>query len=122
MIQHAPPTQNESEQQQDQHEQEAQERSSPSGKVVYKAIFKEGEDELERPSSALFWSGLAAGLSMGFSFITEGLLHAHLPQAQWTPMITKFGYPMGFLIVVLGRQQLFTENTLTPILPLLKKK
>jgi formate/nitrite transporter FocA (FNT family) len=123
MIQHAPPAQHdEDHQQKDQHEQEAQERSSPSGKVVYKAIYKEAEDELDRPSSALFWSGLAAGMSMGFSFITEGLLHAHLPQANWTPMITKFGYPMGFLVVVLGRQQLFTENTLTPILPLLKKK
>src|SRR4051812_26865585 len=103
-------------------EEEIHERSSPSGKIVYKAILKEGEDELERSSSALFWSGLAAGLSMGFSFITEGLLHAHLPHARWTPLITKFGYPMGFLIVVLGRQQLFTENTLTPILPLLKEK
>jgi formate/nitrite transporter FocA (FNT family) len=123
MIQHAPPTAQEHDQeQQDQHDQEAQERSSPSGKVVYKAILTEGEDELKRPSSALFWSGLAAGLSMGFSLITEGLLRAHLPQARWTPLITKFGYPIGFLVVVLGRQQLFTENTLTPILPLLKKK
>jgi len=126
MIQHAPPIEQEQKQQEHQKQQaqehEAQERSSPSGKVVYKAILKEGEDELERPSPALFWSGLAAGLSMGFSLITEGLLHAYLPQARWTPMITKFGYPMGFLIVVLGRQQLFTENTLTPILPLLQKK
>ncbi len=29
------------------------------------------------------------------------------------------GYSVGFLVVVLGRQQLFTENTITPILPLL---
>src|SRR3954470_13238973 len=123
MIQHAPPTSQEHEQQHDHkedqehdsQEQEAQERSSPSGKVVYKAILKEGEDELERPSSALFWSGLAAGLSMGFSFLTEALLHAHLPHANWSPMVSKFGYAMGFLIVILGRQQLFTENTLTPI-------
>ena len=44
---------------------EVQERSSPSGKIVYKTILKEGEEELDRSSSALFWSGLAAGLSMG---------------------------------------------------------
>ncbi len=104
------------------HEEEAEERSSPSGKVVYKAILKEGEDELQRSSSALFWSGLAAGLSMSFSFITESILHAHLPHAKWSPLVSKFGYSIGFLIVILGRQQLFTENTLTPILPLLKKK
>ena len=57
-------------------------RSAPSGKIVYKAILKEGEEELARPSSALFWSGLAAGLSMGFSMIAEGLLNAYLPDAH----------------------------------------
>src|SRR5207302_2026696 len=36
--------------------------------------------------------------------------------------ISKLGYSIGFLIVILGRQQLFTENTLTPIIPLLKHK
>src|SRR5215212_3515823 len=103
-------------------QEEAERRSAPSGKIVYKAILKEGEEELARPSSALFWSGLAAGLSMGFSMIAEGLLHAHLPDAPWRPLVAKFGYSVGFLIVILGRQQLFTENTLTPVLPLLRKK
>src|SRR5436190_20558598 len=103
-------------------EDEAKERSSPSGTVVYKAILTEGEDELKRSSSALFWSGLAAGLSMGFSLVGEGLLRAYLPEAHWRPLVAKFGYSIGFLFVVLGRQQLFTENTLTPILPLLSKK
>src|SRR6476646_2821479 len=56
---------------------------------------------------------------MGFSLVAEGLLHAHLPRAGWTPLVSKFGYSMGFMIVILGRQQLFTENTLTVILPLL---
>ena len=101
---------------------EAEERSSPSGKVVYKAILKEAEDELERPSAALFWSGLAAGLSMGFSLVAEGLLRAHLPDKPWRPLVVKLGYSIGFLIVILGRQQLFTENTLTPVLPLLRRK
>ena len=55
-------------------QKEAAERSAPSGKIVYKAILKEGEEELARPSTALFWSGLAAGLSMGFSMIAEALL------------------------------------------------
>jgi formate/nitrite transporter FocA (FNT family) len=103
-------------------EEEASERSSPSGRIVYRAILREGQEELERPSSALFWSGLAAGLSMGFSLIAEALLVSHLPEARWTPLVSKLGYSLGFLIVVLGRQQLFTENTLTVILPLLQKK
>ncbi len=56
---------------------------------------------------------------MGFSLVTQGLLHAYLPATSWRPVIANLGYSIGFLIVVLGRQQLFTENTLTAILPLL---
>ena len=52
---------------------------------------------------------------MGFSFLMEALLAHHLPQAAWTPLVSKLGYCIGFIMVVLGRQQLFTENTLTPI-------
>src|SRR4051812_39395890 len=103
-------------------EQEVHERSAPSGKVVYKAILKEADAELERPSSALAWSGLAAGMSMGLSFIAEALMQAHLPDKPWRPLISKLGYSVGFVVVILGRQQLFTENTLTPVLPLLLRK
>ncbi len=99
--------------------EEVQERTAVSAGVVHEAIRKEGEDELARPSAALAWSGLAAGLSMGFSLVAEGLLRAHLPDAAWRPLVAKLGYSLGYLIVVLGRQQLFTENTLTVILPLL---
>ncbi|HKT47733.1 MAG TPA: formate/nitrite transporter family protein [Candidatus Acidoferrales bacterium] len=98
------------------------ERSAIGANIVYEAIRLEGEEELVRPASALAWSALAAGLSMGFSFIAESLLETYLPDAPWRPLISKFGYSVGFLIVVLGRQQLFTENTLTVILPLLLHK
>ncbi len=103
-------------------EAEAEERSSPTGKVVYEAIRQEGQSELERTTSALAWSGLAAGLSMGFSFLGVGLFRAFLPEAPWVPLVSSFGYVLGFLIVILGRQQLFTENTLTVILPLMRRR
>src|SRR5690348_14228435 len=83
---------------------QAKERSSIGPPVVHEAIREEGEDELQRPTSALAWSGLAAGLSMGFSLVAEGLLRAHLPEAPWRPLISKLGYSVGFLIVVMGRQ------------------
>jgi formate/nitrite transporter FocA (FNT family) len=101
---------------------EADERSAPTGAVVYHAICREGESELERPSSALMWSALAAGMSMSMSFVTSAILHAALPSATWRPLVVTLGYPVGFIIVILGRQQLFTENTLTVILPLLSKR
>lgn len=97
-------------------------RQALSAVAVHHAILRQGDEELKRSSSALAWSGLTAGLSMGFSLTGEGLLRAHLPEAAWTPLISKLGYPLGFFIVVLGRQQLFTENTLTAMMPLLKKK
>jgi formate-nitrite transporter family protein len=97
-------------------------RSAPRTEVVYEAIREEGAGELERSSSTLAWDGLAAGLSMGFSFVAEGLLRSHLPDAAWRPLVSKLGYSAGFLIIVLGRHQLFTENTLTAVLPLLQRK
>jgi formate/nitrite transporter FocA (FNT family) len=102
--------------------EEVDELSSPTGAIVYHAVNKEGEDELSRSTSALAWSALAAGMSMGFSFVAEGLLRAALPDTPWRPLVVKFGYSLGFLIVVLGRQQLFTENTLTVILPALRRR
>jgi formate-nitrite transporter family protein len=104
-----------------QHE-EAEERTSVSVDVVHEAVRRDGEEELKRPVSALAWSGLAAGLSMGFSFVGQALFFAHLPDRPWRPLLVNLGYPVGFLIVIAGRQQLFTENTLTAIIPLLAKK
>jgi formate/nitrite transporter FocA (FNT family) len=94
-------------------------RIALSAAVVHEAVREEGQRELSRSSLALAWSGLAAGLSMGFSLIAKGLFDTYLPDALWRPLLDNFGYSVGFLIVVLGRQQLFTENTLTVILPLL---
>jgi formate/nitrite transporter FocA (FNT family) len=101
---------------------QVEERLAIGANVVYETIRREGEDELQRPTAALAWSALAAGLSMGFSFIAEALLMAHLPDSPWRPLVSRAGYCIGFLIVILGRQQLFTENTLTVILPLLVRK
>jgi formate-nitrite transporter family protein len=103
-------------------ERQVREAESLDAKSTYEVIRREGHKELARSSDALFWSGLAAGLSMGLSFLGEGLLRAHLPDAPWRPLVAKFGYSFGFVVVILGSQQLFTENTLTPMVPLLSEK
>lgn len=102
--------------------EEAERRSSVPAAVVHEAVRKDGDEELHRPMSALAWSGLAAGLSMGFSFVATALLYRYLPDAPWRPLIASFGYPVGFLLVIVGRQQLYTENTLTAIIPLLARR
>jgi formate/nitrite transporter FocA (FNT family) len=107
---------------QEEHERaDVEERIAPSASVVPSTIMHQGEEELFRPFSALAFSALAAGLSMGFSFVAEALLSTALPDTPWRDLITKFGYSFGFLIVILGRQQLFAESTLTPVLALLRE-
>jgi len=56
-----------------------EERLAIGPHIVYETVRREGEEELQRTASSLAWSALAAVLSMGFSFIAEGLLMAHLP-------------------------------------------
>jgi len=85
--------------------------------MIYEIVRREGEEEMARPASSLWWSGLGAGLSISFSLVTQGVLQLHTPNAPWRPLITGFGYSVGFLLVILARQQLFTENTVTAVLP-----
>ncbi|MBV8709107.1 MAG: formate/nitrite transporter family protein [Acidobacteriaceae bacterium] len=106
----------------EQQRQEAEERTSVSAVVVHETVRYDGEEELKRSASALAWSGLAAGMSMGFSFVSQALLQSRLPDTSWRPLIVRTGYSLGFLIVIIGRQQLFTENTLTAIIPLLARR
>jgi formate-nitrite transporter family protein len=101
---------------------EARERSSVTVQVIHEAIRRQGDEELNRSPQALAWSGLAAGFSMGMSLVVEGLLQAHLPDRPWRVLVVRLGYTFGFLMVIGGRQQLFTENTLSPILPLLERR
>jgi len=100
--------------------EEADDRSSTTAKVVHEAIRLEGTEELERPSTSIAWSGLAAGMTMGCSMIAQGVLLTRLPEAPWKELVAAFGYCLGFLFVTMGRQQLFTETTLTVMLPFLQ--
>lgn len=101
--------------------EEADERSSTTAKVVHEAIRLEGTEELERPSRSIAWSGLAAGLTMGCSMVAQGIMQASIPETPWRELVAAFGYSTGFLFVTMGRQQLFTETTLTVMLPVLHK-
>jgi formate/nitrite transporter FocA (FNT family) len=103
-------------------EREVEERTPPRAAVIFETVRREGDSELQRPVLSLAFSGLAAGLSMGTSLAGEGLIRSMLPDEKWRPLAVSAGYTLGFLIVVLGRQQLFTENTLTAILPLLDSR
>ena len=100
-------------------EHEAEERAPPSAAVVFATISTRGYEELKRPLSGMWWSGVSAGVVLSTSVVAEGLFHHVLPPFAGRNAISDIGYSLGFVMVILGRMQLFTENTITPVLPLL---
>lgn len=100
---------------------DAERRTDPTAIVLHEAILIQGERELGRPTSSVAWSGLAAGLTMGLSMLAEAILRTRLPAAEWADLIGALGYTVGFVFVTLGKQQLFTETTLTATLPVLNE-
>lgn len=91
----------------------------PRTPVIYEVVRRHGEEEMNRPGISLWWSGVAAGLSISFSLLAEAILERYTPDVPWRTLLTSLGYPVGFLMVVLSRQQLFTENTITVVLPVM---
>ena len=89
-----------------------------SAEEIHENVREAAESEMRRSAWALFWSALGAGLTISFSFLAAGYLAMQVPDA-WRPAAAAAGYPLGFIFVVLARSQLFTENTLEPIIPLL---
>jgi formate/nitrite transporter FocA (FNT family) len=98
--------------------QSVNERSSGSAKVVHEVVRLQGDEELDRPVRSLLFSGFAAGVAVSASLLAEAFLHMRLPDAPWRELIVAFGYTAGFVIVILGNLQLFTESTVTAVLPL----
>jgi formate/nitrite transporter FocA (FNT family) len=102
-------------------ERDVDKSQPPRAAVLHEIIRLQGDQELERTVAALFWSALAAGLTMGLSLMAMGLFNARLPDGETSKVIASLGYSAGFLAVILARQQLFTENTLTAVLPVMTK-
>lgn len=112
----------ESEEKQNGEEIEVDEERLPSqAMATHEVIRQEGEKELERDAMALLWSAIAAGLSMGASLVAKGIFHVHLSELPGGFLLENLGYTFGFVIVILARQQLFTENTVTAVLPIMHK-
>jgi formate/nitrite transporter FocA (FNT family) len=98
--------------------EDAEDRARPRAPLIYEVVRREGDEEMDRPIISLWWSGIAAGLSISFSLLAEAILLRFVPDLPWRPLVIALGYPVGFLMVILAHQQLFTETTITAVLPL----
>ncbi len=76
-----------------------------------------------RPIVGLFVSGLSAGLDLGFSLFLMAVMLTEIEGALPKPIVRLLVanmYAVGFIFVVLGRSELFTEQTTLAVLPVLR--
>jgi formate/nitrite transporter FocA (FNT family) len=102
-------------------EQAVEQASGLSSKLIYEVVRRAGDEELERPKTSIVYSGVAAGGLISFSVLGEAIFRTHLPDAEWRYLVENLGYSLGFLIVIMGQMQLFTENTITTVLPVMAR-
>lgn len=88
---------------------------------IYDQVLIGARSELDRTTGALAFSGLVSGMFMGLTGLGVAGTLATLP-GQGHEFIAELFYPLGFIAVVIGRAQLFTENTLFPIVLVLQER
>lgn len=106
----------------EQEQESVKELAAPRAPVIYEVVRRHGQEELDRPVGSLFWSGIAGGVTLMASIIAEGALSENLPPSiPWRQPAIDLGYSLGFLMVILGRMQLFTEQTIVAVLPIMQR-
>jgi formate/nitrite transporter FocA (FNT family) len=88
---------------------------------IHDNILEPAEKEIERPAAALLWSSLAAGLVIGFSFLASAFVSELVSETHRKAAVAAV-YPLGFIFVIMARSELFTENTLVPVVPFLEHR
>lgn len=92
-----------------------EESTRRSAEQIFEQVLTNARDELSRPTLALLFSGFAGGLSMGLTGLSVALAISYLGDGPVQQFLAFCFYPIGFIVVIIGRAQLFTENTLFPV-------
>jgi formate/nitrite transporter FocA (FNT family) len=87
----------------------------PTAHAIYEQVAKNARVELDRDAFSLMVSGLAGGMGMGLTALAVSVAGATLGPSGPAHFVACLLYPIGFIVVILGRSQLFTENTLYPV-------
>lgn len=83
---------------------------------IFEAASENARDEVRRSPIKLAFSGVAGGITLGLTGLGVACIHALIGSGGWEDLIAFLIYPIGFITVIIGRQQLFTENTLYPVI------
>jgi formate/nitrite transporter FocA (FNT family) len=94
----------------------------PTATDIYEQVSRNARRELGRPSRALAISGVVGGLAMGLTGLSVSVVTATVGNAPWAQLVALLLYPMGFMAAIIGRAQLFTENTLYPVALILAER
>src|SRR6202789_4267191 len=99
-----------------------QDLERPTAIQIFAQVQKNARQELRRPARSLAVSGFAGGVTMGLTGLATAIARAELGTSGAAHFVTTLLYPVGFLAVILGRAQLFTENTLYPVARVLSER
>jgi len=87
----------------------------PSAEDIYQQVATNARQELKRTTTALGLSGFGGGAFMGLSALGAATAIALLGTSNVARIVSAMFYPLGFIVVIIGRSQLFSENTLYPV-------
>lgn len=94
----------------------------PTAEDIYQQVAQNAKTELKRSTMSLAISGYAGGIFMGLSGLGMALVLGFFGVSPMTHFVASMFYPTGFIVVIVGRAQLFTENTLYPVALVLAEK
>ena len=84
-----------------------------------------GLKEHRRSNTGLFISSLSAGLEVGFSILVIGIIYTFFKTEVSHGklyLMMALVYPIGYIFVIIGRSELFTEHTVLATIPVLNGK
>jgi len=84
---------------------------------VFQRIIVAADEEIDTGTRELFFSALAGGFAITLTF----LIYSSMTAKSDSPVIAAMLYPIGFIYIILGGYQLYTENTLPPVALVLER-
>lgn len=93
-----------------------------TAREIFEHVENNAHEELRRSTQALAFSGFAGGLSMGLTGLGVSAAWTALGETAGRDFVAYMLYPSGFIAVIIGRAQLFTENTLYPVALMLSER